>query len=131
MRILEQAIFELNNPAGIDAGKRDITLTINGWEVIERHHALVRTGERHADTVIDELLDRVVNRLNAIVNRITRPGEYLFFSVGLNRGIVCDVTPQTKRIRVITVLDAGKQVALAGTKKVIIEGVQYDLIHLD
>lgn len=131
MHILEQALLELNNPAGIDAGKRDITLTIKGWEVIERHHALVRTGERHADDVMEQLLDRIVNRLNAVVNRITRPGEYLFFSTSLNRGVVCDVTPQTKRIRVITVLDAGKQLALAGTKKVIIEGIQYTVIKLD
>lgn len=131
MRILEQALSELNNPAGVDAGKHDITLTIGGWEVIERRHALIRTNERHADAVIDELLDRVVNRLNMLVGRITRPGEYLFFSTGLNRGIVCDVTPQTKRLRVITVLDSGKQIALPGTKKVIIEGIQYEVITVD
>lgn len=135
MSILHEALSELvehnDHIHGTEARPNDRVDMIDGWEIIERYHSLVRNDQRSANDVIGELLVRVIKRLNMIVNRITKPGEYLFFSNGLNRAIVCDVNPSTKRIRVITTLPPGKEFATPGTKKVIIEGVQYDIIEIE
>jgi hypothetical protein len=136
MSILQEALTELtehnDHIHGTTAREGDLVVNIDGWEIIKRHHSLIRGDQRNvADDIIDDLLTRVVKRLNMIVNRITKPGEYLLFSSGLNRGIVCDVNPPNKKIRVMTTLPAGHDFALAGTKKLIIEGVQYEVIEID
>jgi hypothetical protein len=132
MSILIEALNELDlSAANYTPGARAAVSTVDGWELIKSGHGGDREGERNAGGIVDELTTRVIKRLNQIVMKITRSGEYLFFSKSLNRGAVFNVDTAAKQLRIVTVLPAGKDFAKPGTKQVIIEGVQYEVIELD
>jgi hypothetical protein len=132
MSILIEALNELDlSAANYVPGARAAVSTVDGWELIKSGHGGDREGERNAGGVLDELTTRIIKRLNQIVMKITRSGEYLFFSKSLNRGAVCNVDTAAKQLRIVTVLPAGKDFAKPGTKQVIIEGVQYEMIEID
>ena len=132
MSILQETLNELDlSAANYTPGARAAVSTVGGWELVKSGHGSDREGERNAGGVLDELTSRIIKRLNQLVMRITRSGEYLFFSKGLNRGAVCNVDTAAKQLRIITVLPVGKDFAKPGTKQVIIEGVSYEMIEID
>ena len=130
MSILHEALNDLS-AASYVPGARAAVSTMDGWEIVKSGHGNDRESERNASGVIDHLIARVVKRLNQIVMKITRSGEYLFFSKGLNRGAVFNVDTVAKQLRIVTVLPPGKDIAKPGTKQVIIEGVTYEMIEID
>lgn len=132
MSILIEALNELDmSAANYAPGARAAVSTVDGWEIVKSGHGSDREGERNAGGIVDNLTVRVVKRLNQLVMKITRSGEYLFFSKSLNRGAVFNVDIAAKQLRIVTVLPAGKAFAKPGTKQVIIEGVQYEVIEID
>ena len=104
---------------------------IDGWEVIKTNHGKERSGERATVEIVDDLINKVIARMKQAFQKITKAGEYLFFSKSMNRGIVMNVEIAKPQLRVITVLPANKSVALPGTKSVMVESVTYELIEID
>jgi len=132
MSILIEALSELYvSAANYVPGARSTIFSLNGWQIILTGHGSDRESLRHAEPELDELIERTIARLTQLINRITRPGEYLFFSKSLRRGIVCNVDTGAKQLRITTVLPTGRDFAKEGTRQVIIEGVQYEIIEID
>lgn len=133
MSVLIEALNELT-AAEYTPGKRADVTTLDGWEIVKSGHGLDRNTEREAESEIDGLIARVVKRLISPVQRITRPGEYMFFSKGLNRGAIFNVDLQKPQLRVVTILPPGKNWARPGTRSVFVEGAHravLDIIEIE
>lgn len=119
-------------------------LKIGDWYVLKTVHSNVREKERFTDKDkevpggIDGFMKKVVDRLGRFQKVIK--GEYLYWSPKLNQGMVLNVDPEfrerddddaVKQIRVITILPPGKSNAKPGTKKIMVEGIEYTVIDLD
>lgn len=129
MSILIEALLELGAP--YVPGRHADVSTVDGWEVVKSGHGLQRNTERGAEAIIDDLIARIIKRLKSPVQRITRTAEYIFFSKSLNRGAICNVDFTIPQLRIITILPPGKDYGNPGTRPVIIEGVQYEMIEID
>lgn len=130
MSILQEALSDLS-AANYTPGQNAAVTKVDGWEIIKSGHGLERNTERSAEHQIDELIARIIKRLKSPVQRITRSGLYMFFSKGLNRGAICNVDFTAPQLRIVTILDPGRDWARPDTKKIYFEGVAYDAIAVE
>lgn len=107
--------------------------TINGWNITTSIHAKSRAVEHHPTKGVlswEKLHGKVTKHLND--NPDDTPHEGVYFSKSLNHGYAVSVTPQTKNIHLINVLETGHRRAThEGDREVIVESVVYDFIEVD
>jgi hypothetical protein len=130
MSILHEALNDLS-ATNYAPGRSAAVDTVDGWQVVKSGHGLERNVERSAEQQIDGLIARIIKRLKSPLQRITRSGVYMFFSKGLNRGAICNVDTAAPQLRIVTILDPGRDYARPDTKRVFIEGVQYEIIEIE
>lgn len=105
---------------------------ISGWTVVMTLHGVDRDKER-MNTLDDDkwnsFFERVVKKINGF--KIANSGEYLYSSIGLKINTVLNVDVEKKQLRVITVLPPDRAIPRPGTKKILVEGIEYEYVELD
>ena len=109
------------------------THKIGDWETVKTDHANERAHERGGGDLPGghhEFMSKVV----AHVSKLKEPknGEYYYHSKKHDQGAFLYVHHNPKQIRVKTILPkSNTTLARAGDKKIMLEGVEYDVIMLD
>ena len=105
---------------------------ISGWTVVMTLHGVDRDKER-MNTLDDDkwnsFFERVVKKINGF--KIANSGEYLYSSIGLKINTVLNVDVEKKQLRVITVLPPDRAIPKPGTKKILIEGIEYIMVEIE
>lgn len=105
---------------------------ISGWTVVMTLHGVDRDKER-MNTLDDDkwnsFFERVVKKINGF--KIANSGEYLYSSIGLKINTVLNVDVEKKQIRVITVLPPDRAIPRPGTKKILVEGIEYIMVEIE
>ena len=105
---------------------------ISGWTVVMTLHGVDRDKER-MNTLDDDkwnsFFERVVKKINGF--KIANSGEYLYSSIGLKINTVLNVDVEKKQLRVITVLPPDRAIPKPGTKKILIEGIEYIVVEIE
>lgn len=99
----------------------------NGWKFVTTVHAAARAFQRRLEFEFSqwkEIHDRVASRVAGFDRWKKGDNFVLFYSKSYQQGYVTNVFPETKTIRIITVLPKGKNLAPAGTAKVLVENYQ-------
>ena len=100
-----------------------------GWKFVTTVHAAARAFQRRLDFEFQqwrEIHDRVASRCDGFDRWKKGDNFVLFYSKSYQQGYVTNVYPDTKTIRIITVLPKGKNLAPAGTAKVLVESTDAD-----
>lgn len=103
-----------------------LTHHVDGWETVKTSHASDREGERgHMPGGHHDFMKKVVGH----VSKVTHPknGEYLYVSKKHDQGVVVNVNHEHKQVRAITVLPPGRHHPKEGTKKIMVEGIEFIL----
>ena len=98
-----------------------------GWKFVTTVHAAARAFQRRLDFEFQqwkEIHDRVAGRCDGFDKWKKGDNFVLFYSKSYQQGYVTNVYPDTKTIRIITVLPKGKNLAPAGTAKVLVENYE-------
>lgn len=113
-----------------NAKKADINFEfkLNGWVIEPTIHAASQQYIRRPDMDKEAWKRFHRNVLYGMPKNIEN-GEYLFFSKSFNQAYI--VALSKRKIRVITVLPKGRGNPKPGTKKLIIESVEYVVIEVD
>ncbi len=105
---------------------------ISGWTVVMTLHGVDRDKER-MNTLDDDkwnsFFERVVKKINGF--KIANSGEYLYSSIGLKINTVLNVDVEKKQLRVITVLPPDRAIPKPGTKKILVEGIEYIMVEIE
>ena len=105
---------------------------IAGWNVVMTLHGVDRDKER-MNTLDDDkwntFFERVVKKIEGF--KVASSGEYLYSSIGLKINSVLNVDVEKKQLRVITVLPPNRAIPKPGTKKILVEGVEYIMIEIE
>ena len=105
---------------------------ISGWTVVMTLHGVDRDKER-MNTLDDDkwnsFFERVVKKINGF--KIANSGEYLYSSIGLKINTVLNVDVEKKQLRVITVLPPDRAIPRPGTKKILVEGIEYIVVEIE
>ncbi len=105
---------------------------ISGWTVVMTLHGVDRDKER-MNTLDDDkwnsFFERVVKKINGF--KIANSGEYLYSSIGLKINTVLNVDVEKKQLRVITVLPPDRAIPRPGTKKILVEGIEYIMVEIE
>lgn len=95
-------------------------------------HGVDRDKER-MNTLDDDkwntFFERVIKKVEGF--KVATSGEYLYSSIGLKINTVLNVDVEKKQLRVITVLPPDRAIPKPGTKKILIEGIEYEYVELD
>lgn len=100
-----------------------------GWKFVTTVHAAARAFQRRLEFEFQqwrEIHDRVAARCDAFNKWKKGDNFVLFYSKSLKQGYVTNVFPDTKTIRIITVLPKEKNLAPPGTAKVLVESAEAD-----
>ena len=105
---------------------------ISGWTVVMTLHGVDRDKER-MNTLNDDkwnsFFERVIKKINGF--KTANSGEYLYSSIGLKINTVLNVDVEKKQLRVITVLPPNRAIPKPGTKKILVEGIEYIMIEIE
>ena len=105
---------------------------ISGWTVVMTLHGVDRDKER-MNTLDDDkwnsFFERVVKKINGF--KTANSGEYLYSSMGLKINAVLNVDVEKKQLRVITVLPPNRAIPKPGTKKILVEGIEYIMVEIE
>ena len=105
---------------------------ISGWTVVMTLHGVDRDKER-MNTLDDDkwnsFFERVVKKINGF--KTANSGEYLYSSIGLKINTVLNVDVEKKQLRVITVLPPDRATPRPGTKKILVEGIEYIMVEIE
>ena len=105
---------------------------IAGWNVVMTLHGVDRDKER-MNTLDDDkwntFFERVIKKVEGF--KVATSGEYLYSSMGLKINAVLNVDVEKKQLRVNTVLPPNRAITKPGTKKILIEGVEYIMIEIE
>lgn len=105
---------------------------ISGWTVVMTLHGVDRDKER-MNTLDDDkwnsFFERVVKKINGF--KTANSGEYLYSSIGLKINTVLNVDVEKKQLRVITVLPPDRAIPRPGTKKILVEGIEYIMVEIE
>lgn len=102
--------------------------TWNGISIIGTQHGRERIFQR-LKLSYEKLADLFKMALSKTKLMSLTAGEYLFYSNSLRQGFVGALT-HIGDIRLITFLPVGRQNPKPGTKKVFVEGVEYDIVDI-
>lgn len=105
---------------------------ISGWTVVMTLHGVDRDKER-MNTLNDDkwnsFFERVIKKINGF--KTANSGEYLYSSIGLKINTVLNVDVEKKQLRVITVLPPNRAIPKPGTKKILVEGIEYIMVEIE
>jgi hypothetical protein len=105
---------------------------ISGWSVVMTLHGVDRDKERMNSLDDDKwnmFFERVVKKIEGF--KVASSGEYLYSSMGLKINAVLNVDIEKKQIRVITVLPPNRAIPKPGTKKILVEGIEYIMVEIE
>jgi len=117
---------------------------LRGWEIENRIHARSReVTDSSRDISKEELFqfyNRMIDHVDTLTGKVNR--EFLVRSKSLDRSMVINLDTygdpndrrnpnKVKQIRVITVLPVGRHRPKPGTKVILIENKQYEVIEIE
>jgi hypothetical protein len=102
--------------------------TYNGWKIDVSVHAAAQAFDRRPDFEYDDwmkLHQRAIDSFSK--NKVD--GEYIYFSKSLDQGYVVAMSGRAKSMRIITVLPKGRSNPKPGTKQMMVEGVEIEILE--